>query len=64
MAIQHFEVGRLEAVADLPAILTIDAGFRPPAVQNGAVEHAVHGGLHAGRAAGFQRSARIVKPDV
>ena len=36
----------------------------PPAVEDGAVDDAVHGGLHAARARSLERAARVVEPDV
>ena len=40
------------------------AGLGPPAVEHGEVEGAVQGRLHARGAAGLERAARVVEPDV
>ena len=49
--------------ADSPAVVSIVA-LGPPAVEDREVQAAVDGNLLAARAAGLQRAARIVEPDV
>src|SRR5256712_1893954 len=52
------------AVADRPAVFAVAADLGPPAVEHGEVEGAVQGRLHARGAAGLERAARVVEPDV
>ena len=56
-------VRRLGAALDQPAVVAREP-FRPPAVADAQVQRAVHRRLHAARAAGFERLARCVEPDV
>ncbi len=48
---------------DQPAVAAVEA-FRPPAVADAQVRHAVERRLHAAGAAGFERLARVVEPHV
>ncbi|MCK7527457.1 MAG: hypothetical protein MZV64_62555 [Ignavibacteriales bacterium] len=50
-------------LANGPAVFTV-VGFAPPAIQNGEVQRAVDGRLHAGCAAGFQRTTGRVQPHI
>ena len=38
--------------------------FAPPAVENGGIQDPVHGGFHAGGAAGFDAAAGGIEPDI
>ena len=51
------------AAADGPAVGAVVA-LVPPAVEHGAVDDPVHGGLHAARARCLERPARVVQPHV
>src|SRR5688500_16993052 len=56
-------VGRCLARTDGPAIRAVIA-LVPPAVEDRAVDYAVHGRLHTARAACLERTARVVQPDI
>ena len=56
-------VGVRLAPADGPAVRAVPA-LVPPAVEDRAVDDAVHGRLHAARAGCLERPARVVEPDV
>ena len=53
-----------QLLADGPAVDAVLARLGPPAVEDRAVEHAVHRRLHARRAARLERPPRRVEPDV
>ena len=62
-AVLFLDVVRVRIVADGEAVGAVVA-FAPPAVQDAQVQAAVAAGLHAAGAGGFERTARIVQPDV
>ena len=53
----------MRIVADGEAVGAVVA-FAPPAVEDAEVQAAVAAGLHAAGAGGFERTPRIVQPDV
>ena len=53
----------MRILADGEAVGAVVA-FAPPAVEDAQVQAAVAAGLHAAGAGGFQRTARVVQPDV
>src|SRR5262249_58201557 len=52
------------AVADRPAGDRFDVALEPPAVEHAQARHAVVRRLHAARAAGLERRARRVPPEI
>src|SRR6478735_12717826 len=61
--INHVEVLSRRASVDEPSVAIVVA-LGPPAVTDAQVRYAVQRRLHAARAAGFERLARVVQPDV
>ena len=57
------DVVRVQILADGEAVLAVVA-FAPPAVEDAHVHAAVAARLHAAGAAGLERAARVVQPDV
>src|SRR5581483_11314144 len=54
---------RVRVFADRETVRAVVA-FAPPAVEDAEVQTAVAAGFHAARAGGFERTPRIVQPDV
>ena len=71
---QFVEGGRLDLVSVFVVVIFLAPAdgesavrritFAPPAIENGGIEDAVHGRLHAGGAAGFDAAAGGIKPDI
>ena len=61
--VHNAQVGVDRAVADGETVRTV-VGFRPPTVENGEVERAVEDDLLAARPGRFERTTRVVEPNV
>ena len=53
----------LDFRADRPAVVAVVA-FAPPAIEHAQIQPAVRRQFHSARAAGFQRTQRIVQPKI
>ncbi len=69
--IQRIGIGGVLSILILHALVAVDdpavrtvVPFRPPAVADAEMRHAVDAGLHAAGAAGFERFSRGIEPDV
>ena len=62
-AVLFLDVVGMRIAADGEAVGAVVA-FAPPAVHDAQVQAAVAAGLHAAGAGGFERTARVVQPDV
>src|SRR5687768_3008634 len=64
MLIQFLLTSVFIAVANLPTISTMLAGFGPPAIQYAKIEYTIHSRLHARCTTGFLWSSRVIQPYV